>query len=362
MRLSLVLVAVLVLCSPLALAAQDTEAQRQEEILKELRALRESIDELSLRVQALEQKMGGTGQSAPVAAGALPPEVASAFAGSFQRRGADLEALAQITLPDSPTKEQAREYVAKIMATSKGQNSFGSDDPQVAMLQRVGPDNLDVLIDAYGRRGPGSFYLENAIAHLARPEHKAMVLKMLPAIPELAEVVVTYGWQEDAKDTLINGLETTRNYLPREWIQAAASLKSPEAVKALKQYMVQGQSRQEAYEALRMMPDAGELAPTVAAAWEAARFDNSWQRAEMAQIAVGYGHVDALGCLIDQISAEDESYYDKGRLRSLVLRYSPARGSDQAMAEWFNENRDSIAWDAEAKVYRVKEATAPATP
>jgi hypothetical protein len=359
MRAVWVVVAVLLVCCPLALA-QETEAQRQEEILKELRSLRESVDELSLRVQALEQKMGGAAPAAPTAAvplpPGLPPEAAAAFAGAFQRRGADVAALSKITLPDNPTKEQAREYVTKIQAASQNQNSFSSDDPQVAMLERVGPDNLDVLVDAYGRRGMGSFYLENAITHLARPEHKDLILRTLPAIPELAQVVVTYGWQEEAKDTLISGLQTTSDYLPREWMQATASLKSPEAVEALKQYMIRGQSRQEAFGALRVMPNAGDLAPTVATAWEAARFGDPWQRTEMAKIAVPYGHVDALGYVIEQLGSPDGSSYERGNLRSLVLRYTPARGSDQAILEWYNENRDDLVWDAEANVYKVKEA------
>ncbi len=43
-------------------------------------------------------------------------------------------------------------------------------------------------------------------------------------------------------------------------------------------------------------------------------------------------------------------------MRSLVLRYTPARGSDKALADWFNKNQDNLVWDAEAKVYRVRTA------
>ncbi len=150
MRATWILIAVLLVWCPLALAQEETEAQRQEEILKELRALHESVDELSLRVQALEQKVGGT---APVAAPELPSGFASGFPMQFQEHGPDLEALGKIKLPENPTKDQVRDYVAKIIAASRDQNTFSDSDPQVAMLQQVGPDNLDVLLDAYGRRG-----------------------------------------------------------------------------------------------------------------------------------------------------------------------------------------------------------------
>jgi hypothetical protein len=250
----------------------------------------------------------------------------------------------------------------KIMATSRGQNSFGSDDPQVAMLEQVGADNLDVLLSAYGQRGTATFYLENAVVELAGPQHKELVLSALPRIPALAKVVVANGWQADAKDTLISGLLTGTDFLQDDWMQATASLKDPKAYEALKQYMIRGQNPRAAYDALSAVPEAGDLAPTVAKAWEAAMLGNEWQETSMAPIAIAYGHVDALERVIGELNDARGSFYDKRTLRSLVLRYTPARGGDQAIYDWFDKNRANIVWDAAAKVYRVKEAAATPAP
>ena len=358
MRAAWVVCGLLVLLSwgSLAAAAEETEAQRQDAILKELRSLRESIDELTLRVQALEKKVGGAAGTAAAAEGSSK---------TFQTRTADPEALAKITLPANPTKEQAREYVAKIIAASQNQNTFSEADPQVAMLEKVGPDNLDVLLDAYGGRGMNSFHLQYAVVRLARPEHKDLVLAALPRIPELAQIVLSNGWQEQAKDTLIGGLQSNTEYLPDEWMQATASLHSPEAYEALKQYVIRGQSRSSAFEALRSAPDVGDLAPTVDKMWQAAvSAPNPWDKAEAAQIAVPYGHVDALEYVVTALTDATNQFYDKRVLRSLALRYTPARGGDQAIYDWFDKNRANIVWDAAAKVYRVKEAAVapPAAP
>jgi hypothetical protein len=340
---------------PLALAAEETEAQRQDAILKEIRSLRESIDELTLRVQALEKKVG----NAPAAASAP-------MAGEeFQRHQADPEVLAKIALPANPTKEQAREYVAKIIAASQNQNTFSEADPQVAMLEQVGPDNLDVLLDAYKGRGMGSFHVQYAIVRLAGPQHKDLVLAALPRIPELAQIVLSNGWQDEAKDTLIGGLQSNTGYLPDEWMQATASLHSPEAYEALKQYVIRGQSRRSAFDALMVAPDVGDLAPTVEKMWQAAASTpDSWERGQAAQIAVPYGHVDALEYVVTALNDATNQFYDKRALRSLALRYTPARGGDQALYDWFDKNRANIVWDVAAKVYRVKEAVVapPAAP
>jgi hypothetical protein len=348
---------VVVLSCPLALAAEETEAQRQDEILKELRALHESIDELTLRVQALEKKVG----KAPGA-----PSAPMAFEASPEQR-ADPEVLAKITLPDNPTKEQVREYVGKIVAASQGQNIFSDRDPQVAMLAQVGPDNLDVLLDAYKAPGigaMGSYHVKYAIVRLAGPQHKDLVLAALPRIPELAQVVMTYGWQSDAKDALIGGLQTAREYLPDEWMQATASLHTPEAYEALKQYVITGpNNRSAAFEALQAAPGSGDLAPTVDKMWQTATSrGNPWDMSQAALIAIPYGHVAALEYGMSSLNDPNNQFMDSRRMRSLILRYTPARGSDQALFDWFDKNRANIVWDAAAKVYRVKEAAATPAP
>lgn len=58
------------------------------------------------------------------------------------------KALADLTLPRGAGRQQMREYVNAILAISKGQKNFGYEDPQVAMLMKVGPYNLDLLMDA----------------------------------------------------------------------------------------------------------------------------------------------------------------------------------------------------------------------
>jgi hypothetical protein len=97
--------------------------------------------------------------------------------------------------------------------------------------------------------------------------------------------------------------------------------------------------------------------------WQAAAFSREpWRHAQAAQIAIPYGHVDALEYAVSSLIDPNDQFYDKRTMRWLVLRYTPARGSDQALFDWFDKNRANIVWDAATKVYRVKEAAATPAP
>lgn len=343
----------LALFCPLASAAEETEAQRQEAILKEVRALHEAVDKLKLGVEALEKKVGGT---APTGAVDRPvPDAEPWLPKGFQKHGPDLEALGKIALPANFTKDQAREYVRKILAASHDQNYIGPDDPQVAMLGRVGPDNLDVLIDGLQDRGLGSWYVEQAIHNLVRPESKAQILAALDRYPALAQIVIEQGWEADARDILINKLKTETGQLEPEWMQAAVNLHSPEAYDALKQYLIQGEDRTSAFAVLFTLHDAGDLGPTVAKAWEAAK--SGYGRKSMAQIAFMYGHVDALGDVIGQLSDPTNDAEDTRAIRFFLNKYIPGHADDADLAGWFAKNEANIVWDPEANVYRVKGET-----
>lgn len=211
-------------------ATQATEPASLETVLKEVRAIREKQEELEIRItkiqKMLEEKNGAT--PAP----------------NFTGRGPDQDALDKIKLPDNPTKDQVRQYVQDIAYASRGQNEWSSEDPQIEMLERVGPANLDVLLDALGSRTyrSGLFtssYLFPAIKALVRNEHKEMILKLLPQRPQLAEIILENGWAADARSTLVEGLRAKPNFLrvdrSRRFLQGPGDLRIAEVLSCERQ-------------------------------------------------------------------------------------------------------------------------------
>ena len=388
MRATVLALAVVLLA---ATASGAEEAATNEALLQEIRALRAEVEALSRQVEQLaaglreqtkdREAAAARGDRQPAewekelkqqieqAAAPLRQAIKEAQAavldddlqgGPLGRpadraewRGPNLEALRKIKLPENPTKEQARQYVWEILAISERQNSFSSTDPQRVMLARVGPENVDILVDALAGGPASDMYIMAAVNRLAREEHKQIVLDALPFTHGLAEVVLRKGWAEDARETLLAELRTGPTHLPREWIQAVCSLRDPTTYPDMLKFFVWGDNRWETYRTIRLLPGI-DLDKAVADAWAAAGMndDQPWETQALAAIAIRHGIVEALEFALE--GPADDGYWDR-EMRRAVQRHTEARGTQEQVRQWFRENRGNLVWDAEARVFRVGE-------
>ena len=94
------------------------------------------------------------------------------------------EHLKGIRLPDRPSKSAVREYVGRILEAAQDHRQvFESVDPEIALLEAVGPANVDILIEPLvylPHIGP-SYYLIEALDTLVGAEHKELILDNLAA-------------------------------------------------------------------------------------------------------------------------------------------------------------------------------------
>ena len=269
----------------------------------------------------------------------------------FQHQGPDREALMKIKLPDPLTEASARAYVGEIMAVSAGQNSYSDRDPQVALLAKVGEDNIAVLLDYSEGNGASSYHLNKAVQRVATARSKALILAKLPEKKSLASVVLKHGWATDARETLLAGL--TDDYVPSEWLTALASLRDTNTYPALLKYLVEGQNRVTTYEAIKHLPGI-ELAPSVAAAWERSRYGQRWEANGMAVIALGYGHISALESIIRAIQLPDtkQNDYELSRLLNALWEYTEYVGSPEDLVAWYEANKTTLVFDPSTKKFR----------
>lgn len=211
-------------------------AQEQE---SRLRQLEERIAVLEKENEALRKKVEWLQRMREFPDG-TKPQVATIRLGGEQER----DHLKGIDLPAKATKEQTREYVARILRAASHNGSYGADDPEVELLERVGPANVDVLIEPLINVDilNGDIYLVEALKALVREEHKDLTLKSLPSAQELVKVALARGWIEDAAPILLGRLADRGSWtlpspdLPPEWIEAVAGLKRPETYESLKAY------------------------------------------------------------------------------------------------------------------------------
>ncbi len=372
MRCTWVGLAAVVLAAAAASAAEG-DAATMGQLLDEVRALRNDVEALTERVGELSDHLDrqdeGPMMGAPhglglrflqdmMAAGAmdgmdgLPMPLEDML--DFEGKGADTAALSKIELPEDPTEEQARDYVASIMAASAEQTFFSSRNPQGRMLARVGSEHLGVLLEVLAEDSFGRMYVTYAIKRLAREEHKDLVLEVLPFHHGLLEVVLDHGWQRDAKDILVAELEVGSPYLSHAWVEAVAGLRDPGTYDVLRNHLIYGTDRELTHRAIVRLPDI-DLADAVAEAWTMAQVEGENQALSMAKTAVRYGHVDALGILIDFLNGPDGQALWGQDLRRTVLRHAEAKGTNAELLEWYERNIGNLVFDEKAKVFRVAE-------
>ncbi len=389
-----------VLCIATSAYGQDATKDRAADdatkiLIEELRLLRQKIESLEAKIDGLEKEVRalreGTAAEAKKQPKArapktdkekflkdfgklLPKELRDKIEsgeidppggfGSFddhERRGPDRAALAEIELPEDPSEQDVKAYINVILDASIGQNTVGSDDPQIGMLAAVGHKHFHLLLAALLKEGKFSgfaktHYLRHAIGRLATDEDKPEIIDALERHRELVEIVLAKGWCEDAKDVLIRGLAHQGGvsglgyYVPTEWIEAVAELRDPKTYPDLERYLARGSNPAMTYDAIRDLPGI-ELADAVGKAWKRTRGPMSFGRDRLAPIALGYGHFEALESTIGQL--EDAERWEIAKLRTALQRHTEARGSNDAIRKWFDKSRELLRWDAKTRRWRV---------
>jgi hypothetical protein len=264
--------------------------------------------------------------------------------------GPDVEALAKIQLPASPTKWQAADYIAAIAAATKDQKAFSYEDPQVDMLAKVGPDNLDLLLNA-----PASLdlYVAEVAAQFANDSNKSMIISALKRNMHLIHVIVERGWVEDARSVLVAGVRGQPKYLPSQWIAAVASLRDPSTYNDLISYLIRGPDRLRTYQALQKIPGL-DLTAAVESAWQKVNTAcNTAERTSLTPAALATGHTDALAKVVDSLQKlrSDREWLPGDR--QLLLKHTTATGTDAQLTQWYEQNKSNLVFDGTAAKFLV---------
>lgn len=311
---------------------------------EELRGIRTSLDLMAKDIAEIKKAQSAQTLAARRATLNMP----------MDSKGADREALAKITLPDNPSPEQVTQYISDIVVASRGQNSFSSEDPQIAMLVKIGRENISLLIanidvsSSWSR----SYYLVEVVERFADESNKTLIFDALPTKKELVKVVVKKGWELEARDILVQGLKDG-GYLSTEWINAVATLHDEESYPLLRNYFINGNNRPWTYKAIQNLP-IKDLSGAVAQAWEKCLYAHSSERNSMAVIAAEYGHLDALAVVIDSLMLEKSNeYWLSQEARPALLRCMDFFGTDAEMFEWFNLNKKRLRFNSETKKFEV---------
>lgn len=268
-----------------------------------------------------------------------------------RQRRANRADLDLIVLPEDPTRADYEAYIDAIEEATQGQNSFSSGDPQVEMLAKIPAEHVDLLIAQTGGRGSLRYHAQYAMRNIDMAPLRGRINEMVLAQPQMIGVVVTNGWSQDAAPAIAAKLESRPPNLGPAWFQAGAELRDPALYDALHDCAIQSRYFTQVIQVLEGLPDY-DLQRTIGEMWRLSGEGNtSINRQQIALVAVRFGYVDALGELINQLSARSRGYYNNNgentydTQRAAISRYIDFTGTHEEIAQWFAENKDQLVFD-----------------
>lgn len=333
--------------------------QRVAELEKELKEVRQlaAMPEFEKHRLFVQQRQPGpTGPFGPFGPGGPPGPVG---------QGADRQTLDRITLPQDATRGQVAFYIRQILDASAHQTVTTNNDPQTQMLLQVGPQNLDLLLDAWksvGARGGGRQHLSAAIELLLDTDaHKQMLLDRLAAQPDLIVFIEKKNWLPEARPIMIEAVEKDPTLAP-QWTSQLVGFKDPRTYDALAEGLVISRTPSQHYSMIKDLPGI-ELDDAVHRAWKRLRDEHKFGHfdGQFAGNAMSHGNLDALGWLVDLLQADDfdQQVAGFGRLhhkpvRDTLLLHIDFEGSDDEIKAWYYKNKDRLEFDKKRKVFKKK--------
>ena len=276
-------------------------------------------------------------------------------------RVADLNTLDKITLPVPATRDQTRNYISSILLASAQGEAFTDHDPQIRMLEQVGPQNVDLLIDL--TRTSHSFYLNWAIRDLVREDHRDLVIAAFPSNHDLIDVIVGHHWEKDASAALLaalagNGTDGTslQNIERGDAIAVAlASLKDPKTYPVLSTYYVQRPDRR-LFDTLAACPGF-DVKAMVDAAWQNRVHAQEWEIRNVLGPAFQFNEPDVLNTALKLLKTNDR--YTEQMVDKTLRTYTPVVGSNESeLIAWITAHKDKLVFDPAAKKF-VLQGEAP---
>ena len=273
--------------------------------------------------------------------------------------GADLKVLAKIALSKNASKEQVRAYIEEISRASQQQNICRSDDPQVKMLEKVGRQNLDLLVEELSKGSPASMYLRMAIKSLAHSEDRDMIVENLSKAPQLIEMIQEEGWAKEAKAKICEMLQKKPEWIPSGFVLALASLNDPATYDDLSYAFSISYGKYRLFESLRTLPNF-DLKKAVDAGWEyqktGRRYAPAWGDNEdytTAILAARYGHRDALDYLVKVFDAKVEVQSDAPQPGEAIRSVAEIPAAEDP-ADWLKNSGGKLRFDVSKQKFVVE--------
>ncbi len=273
--------------------------------------------------------------------------------------------LAKVNVPTENSKAAWKDYVSKVVAALKGNTPRNArkDDPGLGAFVKVGPTNVDLLIDAFDKGNYiVDYYLLRAVDALACEDNRTVIIGQLSSHSSLIDVVSRVGWFADAKPILVDLLARQPDDLPNEAFVLAVSYQDPQINLLVRRSLLECNSPSFRLRVLSQKTQL-DISGILLLRLKEIRvnpgvyLDEAYYVGEMAG---GIGQIDGLRLLVSIFSGTfDESrafspesakiYQNKSR--ETFIRLTGATGSDAELVSWLKDNESKIRFDPATKKF-----------
>ncbi|MHC4872642.1 MAG: hypothetical protein ACYTFY_12440 [Planctomycetota bacterium] len=272
------------------------------------------------------------------------------------RRETDFQKLYRIQLPQYPTTFECQKYINEIIDATGNPDHASPLDVQVDLYKAVGRKRINLLIAALRDNSwPVSSHLIEAIKALAGEDHKLLILRSLKDKEDLIEVVIEKGWVNSVRKLIIRKISLRDHSLSLYWFEAAVFLKDPVIYDDLKWHLINNPVCLGVFEKIQALPGI-KLGKTVSLMWGLNKKSNDeWKEKNNAEIALRYGHKDALELLINSLGTDKYKGYSRDHHYSLIQNFTKYRyDNSENLKEWYKKNKANIVFNKETRKYEVK--------
>ena len=327
-------------------SGNETIEKQNAEILAEMKKLNHRLDQMDRQLKQIRADRQSAG---------------------FQRVPPDRDKLSKIQkLPENPTDQQIVEYIRQIREASIGQNTFSSNDPQIALYERIGPGHLRLLLPYLRNDGYHSpFYLHIVLPKLVGEADKELVRRSLKQYPILIRCVVRHGWLKEMKKEILSLLkQPAATNLPVGEIRNCIPdlVQSPDELKIVTDVYIHNLNGSVLLNGLKKLPGA-DIRKLVNQAWTETQKNPSHEHAMITRakdaIRDGSPNIEAVRYLLVLLMTSDNPVIQNFRTQQiapfLTTRcdfpiYDPPR-----LREWYGKNADRIIFDPVKNKYTLKQ-------
>ena len=279
--------------------------------------------------------------------------------------------LAELVLPDNPTREQCELFANQLRGYRS--NDVGAELSKRATkkMGSVPVEHIGVLTQILAENGATEYNIRLALEQFDPESYRKIVVDGFAEDPSLIFLVARNGWYQDVKEELTAKLKSGFLAPPRMgpiWFQAFVEVAEPEHHELLhKRTLNYNDLRWKLY--LLDTLEGYDFARTVNSLWAnltpKQREQGGYNIDYVLQpYAIRNGNINALAYAVEKLinpygGMTSTNYNTAVRIiitpEILIRRHLDFRGTHAEIAEWFNANRDKLVFDTFTQRFQLLE-------